>query len=591
MQLGKSYNCAYFNHHRCVSNDNTSSCIDIMKQGLSTTFQQKTKRRRRRIGLHTYTNSFIIYSQIIITIISLLNYKFLSPTSSFVTKISNNKNHHHSFVTSNSNTMDTMSLTTEEEIKKSYVIMEATKKNKGLVVYKNKKKNISSTSTATTNAVVKVALKSKQAKNGNSKKRYMDDKSMERILNGDDEDEEDRFATPTIPKTTPATTTTTTTTTTKKKRLTSPFSKTMKHFTTLASSSNTDRVLHANVKETGKDTMSQYFKSIGNHELLRHEDEIVLGRQIQKLVKWEKTRNELEDELLREPTVEEWANALNKTTASLQKQIKRSQRAKTALIEANLRLVITIARQNLKGAHTTKTINFQDACQDGIIGLIKACEKYDPAQGFRFSTYAHWWIKRQIRENLMQQSSNNKRAYNLPYHVLRKINHMKIMEVTLREKNKGKKPSDQRLAKELEITVDKLNYYRKLSQEAISLDKQLSIKQGKGSRASGPTSTSSTIYDVTPDQENMTPIEDTDKQMLQHDVRRLINTLSPREQAVIRLRFGLMTDDSTPQTLENIAKRFRVSTDKVRAIETSALKKLKQPYRNSSLKCYVSDYL
>ena len=296
--------------------------------------------------------------------------------------------------------------------------------------------------------------------------------------------------------------------------------------------------------------------------------------------------------LYREPTVEEWANALNQTTTSLKKQIQRSQRAKTALVEANLRLVITIARQNLKGTpHTTKTINFEEACQDGIIGLIKACEKFDPTQGFRFSTYAHWWIKRQIKENYMQQTSNNKRAYSLPYHVLRKINHMKIVEVTLREENRGKKPSDQLLAKKLEITVDKLNYYRKLSQDAISLDKQLSIKQGKGSRASGPSATSSTIYDVTPDKENMTPIEDTDKQMLQHDVRRLINTLSPREQAVIRLRFGLMTDDSTPQTLENIAKRFRVSTDKIRMIETSALKKLKQPYRSSSLKCYVSEYL
>merc|ERR1719291_156533 len=134
----------------------------------------------------------------------------------------------------------------------------------------------------------------------------MDEKSMDRILNGDDEDddEEDSIATTTssIPNTSPTTSTTTTTTTNKKIRTSSPFSKTMKHFTTLTSSSNTDRVLHANVKETGKDTMSQYFKSIGNHELLRHEDEIVLGKQIQKLVKWEEIRNELEDELLREPT-------------------------------------------------------------------------------------------------------------------------------------------------------------------------------------------------------------------------------------------------------------------------------------------------
>lgn len=168
---------------------------------------------------------------------------------------------------------------------------------------------------------------------------------------------------------------------------------------------------------------------------------------------------------------------------------------------------------------------------------------------------------------------------------------MKIMEVTLREESRGKVPSDQLLASKLETTVEKLNYYRKLSQEAISLDKQLSIRQGKGSAASSPGTTSSTFMDVIPDKENMSPTEDTDKQMLQHDIRRLVGTLSPREQAVIRLRFGLMTDDGTPKTLESIAKRFKVSTDNIRMIETSALEKLKQPYRSSSLKCYISDYV
>merc|ERR1711982_135947 len=142
-----------------------------------------------------------------------------------------------------------------------------------------------------------------------------------------------------------------------------------------------------------------------------------------------------------------------------------------------------------------------------------------------------------------------------PYHVLRKINQMKIMEVTLREESRrGKIPTDEILANKLDISVEKLNYYRKLSQEAISLDKQLSIKQGKGSKASNPNGESSSLYDMHPDQENLSPMDNTNTQMLQHDVRRILSTLSPREQAVIMLRFGLMKDtssstDNTPKTL------------------------------------------
>merc|ERR1711862_886890 len=252
------------------------------------------------------------------------------------------------------------------------------------------------------------------------------------------------------------------------------------------------------------------------------------------------------------------------------------------LIEANLRLVITIARQNLKNTQQHNKINFQDACQDGIIGLIKACEKYNPSHGFRFSTYAHWWIKRQIQQNISQQKSNNKRAYNLPYHVLRKINQMKIMEVTLREESSSRRgnkvPTDEVLAKKLDISVDKLNYYRKLSQEAISLDKQLSSKQGKGSKASNPTgdTSSTTLYDMHPDKETISPMDNTNTLMLQHDVRRILSTLTPREQAVIMLRFGLIKDtssstDNTPKTLEFIAKRFNVSIEKIRLIENNAL--------------------
>lgn len=221
MQLVKTSKCTSNNNHRCISNDNSpSSTNNIMKQELSTTFHQKTRRRRRRTCLfsYPYSTTFILYSQMIITIISLLNYRFLSPASSFVlptatTKASINNNMHRPFVTSNNNIKDASFLTVGEGRQKSCVVMEAIKKDKGLVVYKNKKKNRSSTTAATTNAAVKVsASKSKNVKIGSKNKRYMDEKSMDRILNGDDDDDDDDSIAPTssIPNSSPKTSTATT---------------------------------------------------------------------------------------------------------------------------------------------------------------------------------------------------------------------------------------------------------------------------------------------------------------------------------------------------------------------------------------------
>eukprot|EP00594_Rhizosolenia_setigera_P009878 CAMPEP_0178956694 /NCGR_PEP_ID=MMETSP0789-20121207/10435_1 /TAXON_ID=3005 /ORGANISM="Rhizosolenia setigera, Strain CCMP 1694" /LENGTH=473 /DNA_ID=CAMNT_0020638729 /DNA_START=283 /DNA_END=1704 /DNA_ORIENTATION=+ len=341
--------------------------------------------------------------------------------------------------------------------------------------------------------------------------------------------------------------------------------------------------IRASVKETGNDAIGSYLKSMGSHELLRKEDEIVLGRQIQILVKWEAVRQELEVTLERTPTFAEWASELQTTVPELKKQIRRSQRAKAALIEANLRLVVTLARQSMKGG---SEISFQDACQEGILGLAKACEKFDPEKGFRFSTYANWWIKRNVNENVAEQSRG---SIKMPYNVVRKINQIKITEVTLKDEL-GRKPTDKELAEALEITVEKLQFYRQKSQTAMSLDKNLTGKTGKGSSASGANAGSSdggfTINDTVRDP-GLCPTEAASKQMLKDDVRRLIKTLSPREQVVIRLRFGL--DDGKPKKLDFIANKFNTTKEKIRKVEARALLKLKQPYRSKSVECYIPD--
>jgi len=340
----------------------------------------------------------------------------------------------------------------------------------------------------------------------------------------------------------------------------------------------TTKVL-ASVKETGSDTIREYVKSMGQHELLPQESELLLGRQIQLLVKWEGVRHELEEKLVRPPTFGEWSTKLKISVPELKKQIRRSQRAKAAMIEANLRLVVTVARQTVKQGRTE--INFQDACQEGIIGLSIACEKFDPEKGFRFSTYAVWWIRREVNRNIHTQS----RSVRLPASAMKKINDIRINERLLMT-TLGRKPTDEEVASKCNMTIEKVLFYRKSAKDVESLDKTLTSKPGKGSAAAGTEANGKTLGTIIKDA-GPTPAEIASKEMFQTDVRRLIKTLSPREQAVIRLRFGL--DDGTPRTLDFIGQKFGVEMEKIRKVEAKALLKLRQPYRNQSVKCYISD--
>eukprot|EP00591_Stephanopyxis_turris_P000510 CAMPEP_0195527668 /NCGR_PEP_ID=MMETSP0794_2-20130614/29515_1 /TAXON_ID=515487 /ORGANISM="Stephanopyxis turris, Strain CCMP 815" /LENGTH=453 /DNA_ID=CAMNT_0040658639 /DNA_START=604 /DNA_END=1965 /DNA_ORIENTATION=+ len=337
--------------------------------------------------------------------------------------------------------------------------------------------------------------------------------------------------------------------------------------------------IRASVKETGSDTLGNYIKSMSNHELLSKEDEIVLGRQIQMLVRWEDARMKLKDTLQRAPTYSEWAETVGESVPSLKRQVRRSQRAKAAMIEANLRLVVSIARQTTR---SNSKISFNDMCQEGIIGLTKACEKFDPEKGFRFSTYAVWFIKREVKNSIDTQS----RTIRLPEHMHRKLKVLQATEINLREEF-GREPTEEEIAEQLDTTVEKVQFYRKASKDALSIDAQSGSRTGKGSSAGGTNEQSEFTMKNFLKDSGETPLDIASKEMLRDDVRRLIRTLKPREQAVIRLRFGL--DDGDPKTLGYIAKRFSVPMDLIRRVEARAILKLKQPYRNHSVKCYVSD--
>lgn len=338
------------------------------------------------------------------------------------------------------------------------------------------------------------------------------------------------------------------------------------------------RRIRANVKETGHDSMKYYIKSMCNHELLNKNEEIILAREIQILLRWEEEREKLEEQLLRPPTYAEWASTIqsNMTVPELKKQIRRSLRAKTALTESNIRLVVSITKR-----YQNRGMAFQDLAQEGILGLTRACEKFDPERGFRFSTYATWWIKQSIMRSIADQA----RTIRLPVHIHDQLSSLHKAERELKL-DLGRDPVKKEVSERTGLNIDKIDFLNKVSQEAISMEHELTSSKIKGSGA-GLGGGGLTIENLLKDPEQK-PVDQASYQMLKEDLSRLICTLNSREQAVIRMRYGL--DDGQPKTLEEIGNRFSVTRERIRQIEARALQKLRQPYRNHAVKCYVKEY-
>jgi len=344
------------------------------------------------------------------------------------------------------------------------------------------------------------------------------------------------------------------------------------------------RRIRANVRETGFDSMKYYMKTMGNHDLLQKNEEIILAREIQILIKWEEIRDELESELLRPPTYQEWAETIKPgmTVTQIKKQIRRSLRAKAALTESNLRLVISIAKR-----YQGRGLNMQDLCQEGTLGLTRACEKFDPEKGFRFSTYATWWIK----QGIMRAIADQARTIRLPVHIHDQLGSLRKAERDLRNEL-GREPTKEEVGVKIGIKPDKIDFLKRASIGSVSMEQELGSGKSKGSAAGtggkggGGGERSFTLQDTLGDPEQK-PGDMAQYRMLQDDVGRLICTLNAREQAVIRMRFGL--DDGSPRTLEEIGKKFSVTRERIRQIEARALHKLRQPYRNHSVKCYATE--
>ncbi len=315
-------------------------------------------------------------------------------------------------------------------------------------------------------------------------------------------------------------------------------------------------------KHYTEDSIRLYLQEIGRIRLLRADEEIELARKIADLLELERIREHLCDHLHREPYDAEWADAVKMTVGQFRHRLHCGRRAKDKMVQSNLRLVVSIAKK-----YMNRGLSFQDLIQEGSLGLIRAAEKFDHEKGYKFSTYATWWIRQAITRAIADQS----RTIRLPVHLYETISRIK-KTTKLLSQEMGRKPTEEEIATRMEMTIEKLRFIAKSAQLPISLETPIGKEED------------SRLGDFI-ESDGETPEDQVSKNLLREDLESVLDTLSPRERDVLRLRYGL--DDGRMKTLEEIGQIFNVTRERIRQIEAKALRKLRHPNRNSILKEYI----
>ena len=325
---------------------------------------------------------------------------------------------------------------------------------------------------------------------------------------------------------------------------------------------STRRRAQTKKKHYTEDSIRLYLQEIGRIRLLRADEEIELARKIADLLELERVRERLYEQLEREPYDSEWAEKVNMPLPAFQHRLYLGRRAKDKMVQSNLRLVVSIAKK-----YMNRGLSFQDLIQEGSLGLIRAAEKFDHEKGYKFSTYATWWIRQAITRAIADQS----RTIRLPVHLYETISRIKKTTKILSQEM-GRKPTEEEIADRMEMTIEKLRFIAKSAQLPISLETPIGKEED------------SRLGDFI-EADGETPEDQVSKNLLREDLESVLDTLSPRERDVLRLRYGL--DDGRMKTLEEIGQIFNVTRERIRQIEAKALRKLRHPNRNSILKEYI----
>jgi RNA polymerase sigma factor (RpoD-like family) len=318
-------------------------------------------------------------------------------------------------------------------------------------------------------------------------------------------------------------------------------------------------------QKTGSDdAVGAFFKEMARYPLLKGNEEVELSRRVKFIVEVEQLRDCLQQELGHPPSKAELAASLGLDERQLELRLYRSRTAKRKMIRSNLRLVVSIAKRYLN-----RGVPFLDLIQEGALGLNRATEKFDPDKGYKFSTYAYWWI----RQGITRTIANDARTIRLPIHIVEKLNKLKKAHRDLR-KELNRNPTEVELAEILEITPDQLRHLYQVRRRSLSLNHRV----GKGEDTE--------LMELLEDNSTQSPEAQMSETMMRQEIYSVLGeVLTDREKEIISLRYGLTTGE--PHTLEEVGGLFNLSRERVRQIQTKAMRKLRRPQVAARLKGWL----
>lgn len=317
-------------------------------------------------------------------------------------------------------------------------------------------------------------------------------------------------------------------------------------------------------KTRSDDAVGAFFKEMARYPLLKPDEEVELAYRVCFLIEIEELQKRLQSELNRKPTRVELAGTIGLSEHQLEQRLYQGRVAKRKMIRSNLRLVVSIAKRYLN-----RGVQFLDLIQEGAMGLNRATEKFDPNKGYKFSTYAYWWIRQAITRAI----ANDARTIRLPIHIVEKLNKLKKAQRELKQQL-CRNPSEGEVAEALEISPEQLRQLQQLRRKALSLNHRVGKEED------------TELVDLLEDEVGQSPEQQMSETMMRQEIWNVLSdVLTPREKDVISLRYGLTT--SEPCTLEQVGCLFNLSRERVRQIQSKAMRKLRRPQIAKRLKGWL----